>query len=152
MSSHICLHICKGKGTFGACLGQFQLDLKTDWEFDHCCVWSTLELQDRQQLLNIWTEILSKAFISHSLKCEQSWDNSWHGEPERKDMFCQVRTTGQVLDRALVYHTRIMFRTLSSFKKDICTVNLGNVWFSKCGFNYYWKQQQSECIISVLYS
>lgn len=55
-------------------------------------------LLDWHQLLNIWTEILSKGFISHSLKCEQTWNNSWQRAWE-KDVFCQVRITGKVLGR-----------------------------------------------------
>lgn len=130
-------------GTFGRCLGQFQLDREMDWASSQCCVQSTLELQAQHQLLNSNRNPQQRL---HSACSSVSRGETIPDTEERKDMFCHVRTNGKGPDRASAHHTRIRFRTLASLKKDVCRVNWSKIWFSMHGFSYYWKKKRSECL------
>lgn len=99
--------------------GRFWLALSTDWERHRRHVVFIFQLQDSHQLWNIWTEMLSEDLISHSLKCEQTWDNSWQRAWEEWGVL-PSRPHWKGVGQGL---SGIMFRMLSCFKNDFCTVN-----------------------------
>lgn len=131
---HVFIHL-QSRKSLNSVWGWFWLALSTDWELHHRHVVFIFQLQDSHQLWNIWTEMLSENLISHSLKCEQTWDNSWQRAWEERGVL-PSRPHWKGVGQGL---SGIMFRMLSGFKKDIWThVKSDSNMYD---FNYYWNNK-----------